>query len=156
MEGGYGMVRLFLFCLLILSSLAQAHEFDAERIEVFDANAEVLDGDTSTLYVSMTIANGAATTKIVGFETSRGTVGDWVEIWRFFGRERVRLIEEKTLRTRTLYQMQRPDAYLVIREVDPLVYTADFGYIMVHILFEDGTGLDVVAWIDPIYVEIGR
>lgn len=135
---------------------AHAHEFDAERIEVLEADAEILDGDTSTLYVSMRLANGAATTKIVGFESRNGTIGDWVEIRRFFGRERVRLLEEKTVRTQTIYEMVRPDGYLVINDIDPIVYTADFGYLLLHVLFEDGAILDVAVWIDPIYVEIGN
>ncbi len=152
------MRRLTLLCLLFLAPFvqAQAHEFEADRVTAADAIAEVLDGDTSTLYISMTIINGAATTKIVGFETPRGVIGDWVEISRFFGRERVRILEQKTIRTQTAYEMQRPDAYLVINDIDPLVYSADFGYILIHVLFEDGTGMDVIAWIDPIYVEIGN
>ena len=103
----------------------------------------------------MTLANGGPTATITGFETNRGTVGDWVEIRRIFGREQVRTLERKTLRTRTLYEMQRPDSYLVINDVDPLVYSADFGYVLVHVLFDNGAGLDVAVWIDPIYVEIG-
>ena len=149
---------LTLFCLLGLwfFTSASAHEFDSEQIDIFDARADVLDGDTSTLFISMTIANGAATTALVGFETNLGTIGDWIEVRKIFGREQVKVIEKKTIRTRSLYHMQRPNAYLMITNVDPRVYTADYGYIKIHVLFEDGTGLDVAAWIDPIYVEIGN
>ena len=152
------MFRVFLPLILAFLPFhaASAHEFEADRVEVLDAVADVLDGDTSTLFVQMTIANGAATTKVIGFETRDGDVGDWIEIRRFFGREHVAVLEQKTVRTQTLYMMQRPDGYLVIENVDPRVYTADFGYVLMHVFFEDGTSLDVAAWIDPIYVEIGN
>lgn len=137
-------------------SLVFAHEFEADRIEIFNARAAVLDGDTTTLFVTMTIANGSATTDLIGFETTRGTVGDWVEVRNVFGRERLKVLERKTIRTRTLYELQMPDAYLIINDVNPNVYTADYGYILLHVLFGDGTGRDVAAWIDPIYVQVGN
>lgn len=133
-----------------------AHEFEADRIEIFNARAAVLDGDTTTLFVTMTIANGSATTDLIGFETTRGTVGDWIEVRNVFGRERLKVLERKTIRTRTLYELQMPDAYLIINDVNPNVYTADYGYILLHVLFDDGTGRDVAAWIDPIYVQVGN
>ena len=148
------MLRLLTILAAFFVAEASAHEFDAESIDIMDANAEVLDGDTSTLFVQMTVANGAATTKIVGFETNRGKIGDWVEVRRFFGRESVKILKTKTIRTRTLYEMHRPDGYLVITDVDPRVYTCDFGYLLLHILFEDGTGIDVAVWIDPLYTQI--
>ena len=151
------MRRLFSVLFAFLAPIwAAAHEFEADRITVFDATAAVLDGDTSTLFVSMSIMNGSATTDLVGFETNRGTVGDWIEVRRAFGREQVKVLEKKTIRTGTIYDLQQPDAYLVIEDVDPSVYTADFGYILIHVLFEDGTGLDVAVWIDPIYVQVGN
>ena len=150
------LLCVLLFMCVLSPNVARAHEFDPERIEIFDAKADVFDGDTSRLYVQMTIANGAATNTIVGFETNRGTVSDWIEIRKIFGRERIKALTHKTVRTNTLYEMQRPDGYLVITDVDPTVYSADFGYILVHVLFADGAGLDVAAWIDPIYVAIGE
>ena len=44
------------------SSQTWAHEFQPDLVEIFDARADVLDGDTSTLFVSLTVANGAPTT----------------------------------------------------------------------------------------------
>ena len=118
-----------------------------------DANAEVLDGDTSTLFVQMTIANGAPTTKITGFNTRFGKIGDWVEVRRFFGRETLKIIKTKTIRTQTLYEMHRPNGYLVITDVDPIVYTCNYGYILVQVEFEDDI-LDAAVWIDPLYTQI--
>lgn len=150
-------VRLILILFLgFIPGMVSAHEFEPDRLIIDNAYADVLDGDTSTLFVQMTIANGAATTDLLGFETDEGTVGDWIEIRNIFGRERVKVIEKKTIRSQTVYEMQRPYAYLIIEDVDPKVYTSAFGYIRVHALFEDGQGLDVYAWIDPIYVQIGN
>ena len=147
---------LLILATCLVPGMLKAHEFDAERIQIYDAHADVLDGDTSTLFVQMTIANGGATTDLVGFETDRGTIADWIEIRRVFGREQVKVLTKKTLRTQTVYELQQPDGYLVIKDVNPSVYSADFGYIRVHALFEDGQGLDVFAWIDPVYVQIGN
>ena len=148
------MSRFLAILALLFAPAAWGHEFEADRIEVMDANAEVLDGDTSTLFVQFTVANGGATTKLLGFETTRGKIGDWVEVRRFFGQESVKVLETKTIRTRTLYEMHRPDGYLVITDVDPKVYTCDFGYLLLHLLFEDGEGIDVAVWIDPLYTQI--
>lgn len=150
-------MRAFLIALsFFLAPVAHAHEFEADRISIMDATADVLDGDTSTLFIGMTILNGAATTDLIGFETNRGKVGDWVEVSRVFGKERVKVMKRKTIRSQTAYEMHRPKAYLVIKNVDPSVYTADFGYIQIHVLFADGSGIDVAAWIDPVYVQIGN
>ena len=150
-------MRLLLLALAVLAApFAQAHEFEADRISIMDATADVLDGDTSTLFIGMTILNGAATTDVIGFETNRGKIGDWVEVRRVFGKERLKIIKRKTIRSQTAYEMHRPDAYLVIKNVDPTVFSADFGYIQIHVLFADGSGIDVAAWIDPVYVQIGN
>ena len=150
-------MRIFVALFLLISVLAQAsqaHEFNPDQVEVMDAEAEVLDGDTTTLFVQMTIANGAPTTKILGFETDQGKIGDWIEIRRFFGREQLKVLEEKTVRTKTLYNMHRPDSYLIITNIDPIVYTCEYGFILVDIVFEDGERVPVAAWIDPLYTQI--
>ncbi len=133
---------------------ALAHEADEDRIDIFDAQAHVLDGDTSTLFVTMSIANQTATTSLVGFETSQGQVGDWIEIRRVFGRERVKVQTRKTLRTNSVYHMQLPHAYVIIKNVDPAVYRASYGYLALQVSFDDGTRLDVAAWIDEIYLRV--
>ncbi len=149
------MIRAFLVLLGLWGSMsAFAHEADGDRIDIFDAQAHVLDADTSTLFVTMSIANQTTTTSLVGFETAQGQVGDWIEIRRVFGRERVRVQTRKTLRTGSVYHMQLPDAYLIIKDVDPAVYRASYGYLLVQAVFDDGTRLDVAAWIDEIYLRV--
>ena len=146
---------LALLILMLGSGGASAHEFDAEQIEIYDAHADVLDGDTGTLFVQMTIENGAATTDLVGFETPHGEVSSWIEVRRVFGKDVVRSITRKTLRTKTAYELQQPHAYLIVEHIDPVVFTANYGYLPLRVLFNNGEQRDVIAWIDPIYVQVG-